>query len=342
MNITTLNGQPVSKICLGTMTWGEQNTEAEAHAQIDYALEHGINFMDTAEMYPVPPKAETQGRTEAYIGTWFAKTGNREKWILATKAAGGSRAMDYLRGGPRLNRAHIIEAVEDSLKRLQTDYIDLYQMHWPDRNVNMFGQLNYVHQEADETPVEETLRALEELVTSGKVRSVGVSNETPWGIMQYLRHAEREGLPKIVTTQNAYNLLNRVFEINLAEVAHREDVALLAYSPLAMGLLTGKYRNGARPEKSRLTIFERFVRYGSKEAIAATEAYCALAEARGLTPTQLALAFVNSRPFVLSNIIGATTLEQLAENIASTEVVLDEETLKEIERIHRSQPNPAP
>lgn len=332
----------VSSICLGTMTWGEQNTEAEAHAQIDYALEQGINFMDTAEMYSVPPRAETQGRTEEYIGRWFAKTGKREDWVLATKASGPNPEFAYLRGGPRHTREHIIEACEGSLRRLQTDHIDLYQLHWPDRNTNIFGRLNYVHRDVPETPIEETLRALKELVDSGKVGAIGLSNETPWGTMRFLELARQEGLPRVESIQNAYNLVNRVFEIGHAEIAHREDVGLLAYSPLAMGLLTGKYRNGARPENSRLALFTRFARYESAELVAASDAYCALAEAQGLTPTQFSLAFVNSRPFVLSNIIGATTMPQLVENIGSLTVTLSEEMIEAIEALHRQQPNPAP
>lgn len=342
MNRTTVNGRAVSKICLGTMTWGEQNSESEAHAQIDYALEHGVNFMDTAEMYAVPPRPETQGLTETYIGNWFARTGKRDAWVVATKACGPNPEFNYLRGGPRHTRDQIIAACEGSLRRLQTDCIDLYQLHWPDRNANIFGRLNYVHREVPETPIEETLRALEELVQSGKVGAIGLSNETPWGTMRFLELARREGLPRVETIQNAYNLMNRVFEIGLAEIAHREDVGLLAYSPLAMGLLTGKYRNGARPANSRLALFDRFVRYESETVLTATGAYCELADASGLTPTQLALAFVNSRPFILANIIGATTLEQLAENIASLDVSLDDQVITAIEALHQRQPNPAP
>jgi aryl-alcohol dehydrogenase-like predicted oxidoreductase len=338
----TINGHPVSLLCLGTMTWGEQNTETEAHAQLDFALAQGINFLDCAEMYPVPPKAETQGLTEAYIGSWLAKTQRRKDWFIATKATGGSRGMDYLRGGPRHTREQIIAACDASLKRLQTDHIDLYQLHWPDRNCNIFGQLNYVHQEVPETPLEETARALEALIREGKIGSYGVSNESPWGLMTLLKLAETGDLPRPCTIQNAYNLLNRVFEIGLAEIAHRESVGLLAYSPLAMGLLTGKYRHGARPAGSRLHLFDRFTRYESPQCEAATEAYCKLAEDAGLTPTAMALAFVNSRPFLTANIIGATSLDQLEDNIASLSVTLSQDVLDEIERIHRQYPNPAP
>ena len=343
MSLTAVNGMRVSKICLGTMTWGQQNSEAEAHEQIDYALEHGINFMDAAEMYPVPPNAETQGLTEAYIGSWFKKRGKRQSWVLATKVTGPNPEFAYLRGGPRFSSSQIISAVEGSLKRLQTDYIDLYQLHWPDRNANCFGRRGFEHAPDEvSTPIEETLRALESLVTSGKIRGIGVSNETPWGAMTFLKLAEREGLPKIQTIQNPYSLLNRSYEVGLAEVSHREDVGLLAYSPLAMGLLTGKYRNGALPENSRMALFKRFSRYDSEQASEAAERYCQLAEESGLTPTQMALAFINCRSFVLSNIIGATTRAQLAENIASTEVTLSEAVLDGINAIHSAIPDPCP
>lgn len=342
MNIKTVNGIEVSKICLGTMTWGEQNTEAQAHEQMDYAAEHGINFMDTAEMYPVAPRAETQGLTESYIGNWLAKNGQRERWVIATKATGHNPAFNYLRNGPKLNRAHILAACDDSLRRLQTDYIDLYQMHWPDRPTNMFGQLGYVHHGDPITPIEETLRALETLVSSGKIRAIGVSNETPWGIMQYLRLAESAGLPRVLTIQNPYSLVNRTFEVGLAEMAHRENIALLPYSPLGSGTLTGKYRGGARPEGSRLALFNRFGRYESDEAMQASTDYAEFAEANGLDPAQMALAWVKTRPFVLSTIIGATNMEQLASNIAAFEIDLPESVMAGIERIHMGQPNPAP
>ena len=248
MTLRTIAGREVSKICLGTMTWGQQNTEAEAHEQISYALERGINMLDAAEMYPVPPRAETQGRTEEYIGTWFKKTGLRDSYVLATKAAGPNPEFHYLRGGPKFTKEQLIEAVNGSLRRLQTDCIDLYQLHWPDRYTNFFGQRGYFHREQPETPIEETLRALEDIVQSGKVRAIGLSNETPWGTMKFLELANREGLPRVESIQNPYSLLNRTYEIAMAEVSHREDVGLLAYSPLGMGLLTGKYRNGAKPE----------------------------------------------------------------------------------------------
>ena len=342
MTLRTIDGKEVSKICLGTMTWGQQNTEAEAHEQISYALDRGINMLDAAEMYPVPPRAETQGRTEEYIGTWFKKTGLRDKYILATKAAGPNPEFHYLRGGPRFTREQLMEAVDGSLRRLQTDCIDLYQLHWPDRYTNFFGQRGYLHREQPETPIDETLRALQELVAAGKIKTVGLSNETPWGTMKFLELADREGLPRVESIQNPYGLLNRTYEIAMAEVSHREDVGLLAYSPLGMGLLTGKYRHGARPEGSRMAVFERFTRYDGAETLEATEQYLQLADEHGLNPTHMALAFVNTRPFVLSNIIGATTMEQLKMNIDSLDVTLSKEVLKGIEAIQQRLPNPAP
>lgn len=337
-------GLQVSALCLGTMTFGEQNSEAEAHAQLDQALEAGINFIDTAEMYPVPPGAETQGRTEKYIGTWLAKSGQRDNLVIATKVAGPADWLNYLRGGQnRLDRKHILTAVEDSLCRLQTDVIDLYQVHWPERKTNYFGKLGYRHPQLDESiPIEETLRALEALVRSGKVRHIGISNETPWGLMQYLRLAEQAGLPRVASIQNPYNLLNRSFEIGLAEMAHREAVGLLAYSPLGFGVLSGKYLNGAWPTGARLTLHERFSRYSGPEGISATQAYVALAREHGLDPAQMALAFVTSQPFVTSNIIGATTLKQLRQNLNSIELELPAEVLEGIEAIHQHQPNPCP
>ena len=342
MTLRTIDGKEVSKICLGTMTWGQQNTEAEAHEQISYALDRGINMLDAAEMYPVPPRAETQGRTEEYIGTWFKKTGLRDKYILATKAAGPNPEFHYLRGGPRFTREQLMKAVDGSLRRLQTDCIDLYQLHWPDRYTNFFGQRGYFHREQPETPIDETLRALQELVAAGKIKTIGLSNETPWGTMKFLELADREGLPRVESIQNPYGLLNRTYEIAMAEVSHREDVGLLAYSPLGMGLLTGKYRHGARPEGSRMAVFERFTRYDGAETLEATEQYLQLADEHGLNPTHMALAFVNTRPFVLSNIIGATTMEQLKMNIDSLDVTLSKEVLKGIEAIQQRLPNPAP
>lgn len=248
------------------MTWGEQNTEAEGHEQISYALDNGINFMDCAEMYSVAPVAETAGRSEEIIGTWLAKNGRREDWVIATKAAGPGSSMDYLRGGPKHNLDYLTKAVDDSLRRMQTEYIDLYQLHWPERSTNIFGQLGYRHRESDDTPIQETLEALKTLVKSGKVRSIGLSNENPWGTMRYLELARTLELPKIESVQNVYNLLSRVYEIGMAEISHREDVGLLAYSPTAFGALSGKYRNGAKPANARITLFERFARYSSPES----------------------------------------------------------------------------
>ncbi len=331
----------VSRICLGTMTWGEQNSEADAHAQMDMAVAAGVNFLDTAEMYPVAPKAETQGRTEAYIGTWLQKTGKRKDIVLASKVIGPG-LFPYLRGGPCLNRAQVLAACEASLKRLQTDVIDLYQVHWPQRPTNYFGKLGYEHREAEGPSIEETLGALNELVVQGKVRYIGISNETPWGVHEYLRlHRERQW-PRVQAIQNPYNLLNRSFEVGLAEFAHRESVGLLAYSPLAFGVLSGKYLGGLRPPNARLTLFSRFSRYTSAEADAATRAYVELARAHGLDPAQMALAYVNSRPFLASNIIGATTLDQLRSNLDSAALELSGEVLEGIETIHRRHTIPSP
>ena len=336
----------VSAICLGTMTWGEQNTLDEALAQMDYALAEGVNFFDTAEMYPVPPRAETQGATESCVGEWFARRGKRKEVILATKVSGRSDATGdwkHLRGGPRLNAEHINQAVRDSLRRLKTDYIDVYQVHWPERTTNFFGQLGYRHREQDDlVAIEETLSALSDLVKQGLVRHIGVSNETPWGVGEYLRGARDSELERIVSIQNPYNLLNRSFEVGLAEMAIRERVGLLAYSPLAMAMLSGKYQNGQRPEGARLTRYQRFQRYSGEQAVAAADAYVDFARERGFDPATMALAFVNAQPFVTSNIIGATNLEQLKTNIDSINCQLDEETLQGIEAIHRRYSNPAP
>ncbi len=333
----------VSELCLGTMTFGEQNTETEAHAQLDLAIETGINFIDTAEMYAIPPKAETYGLTETYIGRWLQKTGRRDQLILATKVIGQADWMPHVRGGKaRLDRSNIEQAVDGSLRRLQTDYIDLYQIHWPDRATNFFGKLGYQYQEdQNATPIAETLSVLSDFVKAGKIRYVGISNETPWGTMKYLQLCERPKLPRIVSIQNPYNLLNRTFEIGLAEVSHRENVSLLPYSPLAFGVLTGKYLN-AQPSKARLTLFPGYARYSNASGLKATQAYVDLARRYNIIPSQMALAFINSRPFVCSNIIGATTTDQLKENIGSLDVQLDENVLKEIDDIHQIHSNPCP
>ena len=334
----------VSALCLGTMTFGQQNTEREAHAQLDRALAAGINFIDTAEMYPVPPLAETQGRTEQYIGSWLAARGYRNRVVLATKVTGPGEWLPYLRGGKaRLDRFNIEAAVETSLKRLRTDYIDLYQLHWPDRETNYFGQLAYAHPAEDRSvPLLETLQVLGDLVASGKIRHIGISNETPWGTMRLLQLAELHGLPRPVSIQNPYNLLNRTFEIGLAEIAIREQCGLLAYSPMAFGVLSGKYLDGARPANARLTLFERFVRYSNPQANRAAAEYVALALRYGLDPVQMALAWVTNRPFVTSNIIGATNMEQLETNLSSANLKLSDELIEAIEAIHTRQPNPSP
>ena len=334
----------VSVICLGTMTWGQQNTMEEGQEQMDYALDQGVNFFDAAELYPIPPKAETQGKTEECIGSWFKKTGNREKVILATKVAGRS-PMSWFRGeGTKLDRENIEAAVEASLERLQTDYIDLYQLHWPDRPMSMFGSggIGYKHIDSESIPINETLQVLSDLVTSGKIRYVGLSNETSWGLSEFLKYSEMNDLPRVVSVQNAYNFLNRTYEQGMSEYFHRSQVGLLAYSPLAQGYLTGKYIDGARPEGSRTALFERGDRYEVPGANETIKSYVAYAESIGMDPSVMANAFVNSRDFVTSNIIGATTMEQLKLAVGSIEVKLDEENLQAIEEIHRNNPNLCP
>jgi aryl-alcohol dehydrogenase-like predicted oxidoreductase len=334
----------VSALCLGTMTFGEQNSEAEAHQQLDMVLAAGINFIDTAEMYPVPPKGDTQGRTEACIGSWLKARGNRDKVILATKVSGPSASFTYLRGGKLgFDRKNIETALNNSLKRLQTDYIDLYQLHWPERTTNYFGQLGYQHH-ADEqfTPFEEVLTVLAEQIAAGKIRHIGLSNETPWGVMKFLQLSEQLGLPRVMSIQNPYNLLNRSFEVGLAEIAQREDVGLLAYSPLAFGMLSGKYLQEPWPADGRLTLFDRFQRYTSKQGMAATRAYVDLASEHGLEPAQMALAYVTSRPFLTSNIIGATTPAQLQQNIDSIDLTLSSQLIEAIEAINKKFTYPCP
>jgi aryl-alcohol dehydrogenase-like predicted oxidoreductase len=334
----------VSTICLGTMTWGEQNTESDAHEQLDLAMAAGINFIDTAEMYPVPPRAETYALTEQYIGNWLAQRQNRDQVILATKVASRSDWIDYMRDGNiRLDRKNLEAAVEASLKRLQTDYIDLYQLHWPDRKTNFFGRLGFQYDPDDNpVPIEETLGVINDIIQSGKVRHFGLSNETPWGTMTFVKLAEQNHYPKPVSIQNPYNLLNRTFEIGLSEVAHQEKIGLLAYSPLGFGVLSGKYLNNAKPEGARLTLFDRFDRYNNRNALRATQAYVAIANRHGLDPAQMALAYVNSRSFLTSNIIGATSPEQLKTDIASIDVKLSDEVLDDIEKVHQDIPNPCP
>lgn len=338
----------VSLIGLGTMTWGEQNTEQEAHEQIDYALSRGVNLVDAAEMYPVPPKPETQGLTETYLGSWIKKSARRDDIILATKAAGPSRSPgrpSHIREGrTRFTKEALTEAVNESLRRLQTDYIDLYQLHWPERISSFFGRLAFPWPEEtpDIIPIETTLRALEDLVRAGKIRHIGLSNETPWGVAQFLKYSDELGLSRVVSIQNPYNLLNRTYESGLSEFSYFEGIGLLAYSPLAMGVLTGKYEGGARPKGARLTEYERFQRYNKEQAQLAAQAYLDLARKYEISPTAMALAWINTRPFVTSNLIGATNLEQLAENIDSVNVKLSDELIEEINNIQRRYPNPAP
>jgi len=331
----------VSKICLGTMTFGEQNSESESHEQLDFALAHEVNFIDTAEMYPVPPRQQTQGATETFIGTWLHERKCRDKVIIASKVAGPGM-MDYLRNGAQLVRSQMEQALDESLQRLQTDYIDLYQIHWPARSTNFFGELGYQYAETSSTPIEETLAVLSDFVESGKIRYIGISNETPWGVAQYLKLSEQNQWPRVISIQNPYSLLNRTYEIGLAEFSHRERIDLLAYSPLGFGVLTGKYLHSNDLSKARLTLFEVYTRYSNEQAKDATEKYVGLADQHGLSATTMALAYVNSRPFLGANIIGATTIDQLKENIKSTEVVLEPEVIEGIENIHRELPNPAP
>lgn len=336
----------VSLICLGTMTWGSQNSEAEAHAQLDYALGQGVNFIDTAEMYPVTPVSrETQGRTEEFIGSWIAGRKRRDDVILATKVAGPARDPSRgIRTLDRLDRSNIEQAIDDSLRRLRTDYIDLYQVHWPDRPVPSFGVrgLASLSDRPDTVPIEETLDILADLVKAGKVRHIGVSNETPWGVAEYLRLSREQELPRIASIQNAYNLLNRTFEIGLSEFALRENVGLLAYSPLAGGNLTGKYLGGVIAPGTRRAVAAQFVRYDLPGQAPASARYVAIARAHDIDPAQLALAYVNSRPFVTSTIIGATSLEQLKSDIASIDIRLDSDALAAIEAVHRDLPDPCP
>jgi len=333
----------VSKICLGSMTWGQQNNEDDAHAQLDYARDHGINFVDTAEMYPVPPLEKTQGLTEQYIGSWITKRGARDQLVLATKVAGPAEWLPHLRGGPRLNAEHINKALNDSLTRLNTDYVDLYQLHWPERATNYFGQLGYEHKENDDSiPLLETLECIKALLESGKIRAYGLSNETPWGLMSCISIAQKLGMPSPVSVQNPYNLLNRVYEVGMAECSHRENVGLLAYSPLAFGVLSGKYMNGARPSGARITLFDRFTRYTHGRADSAVADYAALAQGYDLSLVELSLGFVTSRSFVTSNIIGATSMAQLEENIRTIDVTIGEELMSELEALHLLHTYPCP
>lgn len=333
----------VSEICLGSMNWGQQNTEEEAHEQLDYALSQGINFVDTAEMYPIPPDRTKQGTTEKYIGTWLEKTGNRKKIILASKICVSPDITTREVGAvPHYDSKSIREAIEGSLSRLKTDYLDIYQIHWPERNTNFFGVRGYIYDGKDEsTSIEETLEVLNELVNEGKVRYIGVSNETPWGVSEYLRIAKEKGYPRIITIQNQYSLINRTFEIGLAEITLKENVGLLTYSPLSMGVLSGKYLNGAKPEKARFTITEHNIeRYNPEQAQTAIARYVEIAKKHHLDPSQMAISFVLSRPFNTSVIIGARTMEQLASDIKSIDLILSDDILEEIETVYKEIPDP--
>ncbi len=334
----------VSKICLGTMTFGKQNTEKEGHEQLDYALEHGVNFIDTAEMYAIPSSKETQGKTEEIIGTWLKNRSDRDAIILATKITGPSPSMTYIRNPLQFDRASILTAIDGSLLRLQTDYVDLYQLHWPERPVNSFGIRDYPagteHQWEDNFL--EVLQTLQELIKVGKIRHFGISNETAWGAMRLLHLAEKHDLPRPMSIQNPYSLLNRTFETNLSEVAMRENLGLLSYSPLGFGMLTGKYHDTNPPEDGRITIFKNYIRYNSEQSREATRQYMEIANNYGVSMTHLALAFINTRPFLTANIIGATKLSQLKENIKSIEIELPTEALNAINAVHATIPNPAP
>ena len=333
----------VSEICLGTMTFGEQNTEAEAHEQLDYAVDHGVNFVDTAELYAIPSTKENRGKTEEYIGSWIAK-GNRDKIVLATKVTGPSPNLTYISNNLGFSKERVAEAIDRSLRLLQTDYVDLYQLHWPERKTNYFGRRNFEY-DPDEKWTDnllEVTHTLNELQKTGKIRAWGLSNESPWGTMKYLAHADAAGLERPVSVQNPYNLLNRVYEIGMAEVSIREQIGLLVYSPMAFGLLSGKYHKKADSNRDRLNKYKSMSRYNGTTSYQATEKYLAIAEKYGMSLAQMSLAFINQQPFVTSNIIGATTMDQLAENIASSSISLSPEVLREIEEVQDLIPNPAP
>ncbi|NVJ89031.1 MAG: aldo/keto reductase [Flavobacteriaceae bacterium] len=346
MKYTTLPNTDikVSKICLGTMTWGNQNTEAEGHEQMDYALEQGVNFWDVAELYPVPANEKTYGETERIIGSWFKKTGKRENVVLASKIAGGGDYTAHIRKGG-LTKENVFDAIDKSLKRLQTDYIDLYQLHWPNRGVNTFGVRDYPFKTAAKEAEDflGILEGLNDLIKAGKIRQVGLSNETPWGTMKYLQTSKEYNLPRPVTIQNSYSLIHRGYEVGMSEVSMRENIGLLAYSPLAQGVLSGKYLNGKLPEGARGTLFPRFIaRYRNEASEKAVEKYLEIAKKYNLTLFELSLAFINQLPFVTSNIIGATKMQQLKENINSINIELSDDIINEINEVHAAIPNPAP
>jgi len=345
MKYTTLPNTniKISKIGLGTMTFGQQNSESEGRAQMDYALEKGVNFFDTAEMYSVPARQETYGSTEKIIGTWLKKSGRRDQIVLASKIAGPSPNFTYMRDKIDFSPESIQFALDQSLSRLQTDYLDLYQLHWPERKTNMFGQRGFkVQDDAWEDNIHNVLETLDDLIKQGKIKNIGVSNENAWGIMRFLEESKYHNLPRIKTIQNPYSLLNRTFEIASAEVCMRGNVGLLAYSPLGFGRLSGKFMSGASLPNSRIELFPQFSRYNSAQSIEATRLYYEVAQKNGLTLTEMALAFVTQQAFVTSNIIGATTMEQLKENIASIDVVLSDEVIAEINAVHAIIPDPAP
>jgi aryl-alcohol dehydrogenase-like predicted oxidoreductase len=337
-------GLKVSRVCLGTMTWGKQNSQADGFAQMDYAVERGVTFFDTAEMYPTPPDAATQGRTEQIIGEWFRSRGGRDRIVLATKLAGRSGATWYRDDGSptRVTRGQIDEAVEKSLRRLQTDVIDLYQIHWPDRDVHRWGTLTHVDYPDDFAGFEETLENLGRHVEKGSIRHLGVSNETAWGVMRFLEAAERKGLPRIASIQNAYSLVNRTFELGLSEIALQEQVGLLAYSPLAQGYLTGKYQGGARPPGARKTLYDRLQRYEKPGADRAIQSYVDLARELGIAPEALALRFVDTRPFTTATIVGASSVEQLRADLDAFDLPWDKALESRVEALHAQQPNPCP
>jgi aryl-alcohol dehydrogenase-like predicted oxidoreductase len=335
-------GLQVSRICLGTMMYGSQNTQAEGFAQMDYALERGINFFDTAEVYAIPPQPQTQGATERIIGNWFQARGNRDKVILASKIAGRADTMTWIRNGPRHTRDHVDAAIEASLTRLQTDYIDLYQLHWPDRRYSGFGFHEYHDYDGDYEDFISILESLDRHVKAGRIRHIGVSNESPWGVMKFLSLAEQHGLPRIASIQNCYNLVSRSFEYGLAEVALREDVGLLAYSPLAQGYLTGKYRHGALPAGARKTLYQRLNRYEGPGGDEMVHRYVDLAALLGVTPVQLALKFIDSRAFTTATIIGASTMDQLKDDIDAFEIDWTKELERAVSTLHASHPNPCP
>jgi len=337
----------VSLICLGTMTFGQQNSEAEAHEQLDYAIDQGINFIDTAELYAVPSSKENNGKTEEYIGTWLKNRSDRDKIIVGTKVTGPSMSsggLKYIRPNLGFSKAAVQEAIEGSLRRLQTDYVDLYQLHWPERKANFFGKLGYVYDENDpwEDNFLEVLETLNDLIQQGKIRHFGISNETPWGMMRFLSLAEKHNLPRPVSIQNPYSLLNRSFEVGLAEMAIREKCGLLAYSPMGFGMLSGKYHTKEARTDARLHQFKQMSRYLGEQTHKATGEYLKIAQEHNLSMPQMALAYVNSRPFLTSNIIGATSLSQLKENIESYSLQLSKEVLEAIEKVHLVYSNPAP